>query len=315
MTDVTHASGTPPCKIISGIAATDTVAGSGGLFGDLTIINVNATAETATDAVALANFNTAGSIWALPGSINPTLASGSVLTSESFKGGAVVQATWTQPIDAVSASMMHDTLMNEFILDSGTKSGTDWVVTYPTKRYYYNANGTLKNAGSFSPPQLFQRNFTAPAGACDDVGISAWDREEQVPGTPAGSFSPPLPSTPPSALCWEANVVTFNKSNVFSSPYSRNIDVYYDAAKTQPMQNGWARLTLGPVPPVPAVAGVHQMISVGSQTFNGLPVIGFATATFFNGSLATVCNALPPATCPTTQSAYGGSYTHKYTSN
>ena len=297
--DVTHASGVPACKIISGIAATDTVAGTGGIFGDLTIINVNATAETATDAVALNNFNTASSIWAAPGSINPTLQSGSVLTSESFKGGGVVVATWTQSIDAVSASMMHDQVMNEYILDSGTKSGTDWVVNFPTKRYYYNANGTLKNAGLVQPPQLFQRNFGV-GGACDDVGIQFWDREEQTPGGPLPTFSPPSPATPPSALCWEANIVTFNSSNVFSSPYSRDI-------KGITFQDGWLRLNLvGGV----ATAGVHQMISVGAQTFLGLPVVGFATATFFNGTL-------PPAVAggASTQSAYGGSWSHKFTSN
>ena len=26
--------------------------------------------------------------------------------------------------------------MNEYVLDAGTNSGTDWVVTMPTKRFY-----------------------------------------------------------------------------------------------------------------------------------------------------------------------------------
>ena len=48
----------------------------------------------------------------------------------------MVLAGWTTGIDAVSAAIMHDTVMNEYVLDSGTASLTDWVVTYPTKRYY-----------------------------------------------------------------------------------------------------------------------------------------------------------------------------------
>jgi hypothetical protein len=296
---ITHKAGVPTCTGISALVASDTTVGSGGLFGDLTIINVNATAETSIAATALANFNTAASLWAPAGTINPQLSSGNVTTSESFKGGAAVSASWTRSIDAVSASMMHDTVMNEYILDSGTQSLTDWVVTYPTKRYYYAADGTLTGSGLGPPPQLFQRNFVIPGGACDDVGIQFWDREESIPGGPLPTFSPPSPGSPPSALCWEANIVTFNNSNVFSSPYSRNINVGAN-------QNGWMRLNLvGGV----ATPGVHQLVSVGGQTFNGLPVIGFSTSTFYNGQLST-------STAGTvTQSAYGGSYAHKYTSN
>ncbi len=94
---------------------------------------------------------------------------------------------------------------------------------------------------------------------------------------------------------------------MFASPVSANIDV-------GTFQNGWvAARPRGPRFDV-ADSPYHQMSS-GANTYNGLPVIGFATATFFNGSLPAVCNALPPATCPVTQSAYGGSYKHKATSN
>ena len=66
--------------------------------------------------------------------------------------------------DPVSAVLMHDTIMNEYVLDLVTLSATDWVVTMPTKRYYV-ANGT----GAAS--KLFQRNFNKTAGACDDVSL------------------------------------------------------------------------------------------------------------------------------------------------
>ena len=59
---------------------------------------------------------------------------------------------------------MHDSLMNEFVLDSATKSGTDWVVTMPTKRYYVS-NGT-GNA-----PSCFSATSTEAAGSCDDISF------------------------------------------------------------------------------------------------------------------------------------------------
>ena len=36
----------------------------------------------------------------------------------------------------MSAVLMHNNVYNEFVLDVSTKSGTDWVVTFPTKRDY-----------------------------------------------------------------------------------------------------------------------------------------------------------------------------------
>ena len=54
---VTHVAGVPPCTgLANSVAATNTVLGSGGLFGGMTIINVNASAETGFDAVALDAF-------------------------------------------------------------------------------------------------------------------------------------------------------------------------------------------------------------------------------------------------------------------
>ncbi len=184
---------------------------------------------------------------------------------------------------------MHNNVMNEYVLDSGTASLTDWVLTYPTKRYYVFA-------GTGTPPKLFQRNFAGPLGACDDVTIKFWDREEQTPGGAPGGFSPPPPGSANPALCWEANIVTWNNSNLFSSKNSVNIST--------PYQNGWGRLGLVGG----ATAPIHQLISsTTNQTFNGLPVVGFSTNTFYNG-------AVPLAnTTATIQSAYGASFKHKTT--
>ena len=53
------------------------------------------------------------------------------------------------------------------------------------------------------------------------------------------------------------------------------------------------------------------MISTTNQTFNGLPVVGFATMTYFNGQIP-----VPYVTGTTPQflrSAYGASFKHKTT--
>ena len=79
----------------------------------------------------------------------------------------VYTSSWTfaSTADPVSAVLMHSNVMNEFVLDAGTKSGTDWVVTFPTKRYYVNV-------GTGNAPKLFQRNFNTTEGSCDDVSLA-----------------------------------------------------------------------------------------------------------------------------------------------
>ena len=288
-TGVTHVAGVPPCTgLADSVASTNTVLGSGGLFGGMTIINVNASAETGLDAVALEAFRLTTPIWNAPNSILPDLTQAAPPQTEVYQGGTVVLATFTTGIDAVSAAMMHNNVMNEYVLDTGTASLTDWVLTYPTKRYYVFADSKQQ-----VPPKLFQQNFYAD-GACDDVTIAFWDREEQTPAGPPGGFSPPPPGSPNPALCWEANIVTWNNSNLFSSINSVNI--------ATPYQNGWGILGLVGGAPAP----IHQLVSTGSQTFNGLPVVGFATQTFYNG-------AIPLAGGGTIQSAYGSSFKHKTT--
>ena len=204
-------------------------------------------------------------------------------------------------VDPVSAVMMHNNVYNEFVLDTVTKSRTDWVATMPTKRFYI-ANGSGNNAG-----RLFQRNFNGNSGSCDDVAVSIYDREERTVTAP-GSFSPP-PPTQTDAICWEANIITFNNTNVFASKNLANVPTSFAA--------GWLGLNFltATVP-----AGKHQLVggastvfntaagttsALTSTTFNGLPVIGFSAITFENGVIPNAGGLI--------QSQYGGNFNHKQT--
>ena len=305
---ITHAQPSPPGKPpgcgtldISAVQPTDLVAGNGGLFGGISLVNPLAGGDVTADAVALASFS-AISLWAQPGSIQPNLLLVNPQVSVVFNNTEVDTTSWigsSNQADAVSAILMHDNVYNEFVLDAGTKSGTDWVVTFPTKRFYYNA--------SFNVTKLFESNFRA-TGACDDVLLTQYNREEATVVSTT-TFSPP-PPTNTDSICWEANVITFNNTNVLLGVNKSSL--------TTGFTNGWVSLNFFPSS---ITFPVHQLIGGGTirtstatgtssaqatATYNGLPVIGFATQLFNNGTL-------PNPAGGSIQAFYTGSFIHKYT--
>ena len=291
-TGVTHVAGVPPCTNLSdSVAQSNTVLGNGGLFGGITLINVLSGEDVTADAVALEAFRVApaGPIWFAPGVTLPDLTLASPAQTEIFNGTTATTYSFATGIDAVSAALMHNTLMNEYVLDAATKSGTDWVVTFPTKRFYVSGSSAL-------PP--FQRPFTGGT-ACDDISVTTWDREERSVTVTTG-FSPPQPQSPLS-LCYEANVVTFKGSNVLGSANVKDLT----AATLPPnAQNGWALFDF--TSSLSGTVTAHRLSSLSPvATFNGLPVIGFMVETFNNGNI--------PNGSAVIQSAYGGNFVHKTT--
>jgi hypothetical protein len=305
--NVTHVGGVPPgcADQTDALAASEALPpgltdqfGRSGIFGGITLINVDAGAATGEDAVALDNFSDVV-LYTNAGSVQPDLTQASPPVSVLFANNNIYNSLWSaSTADPVSAVLMHDHIMNEFVLDTGTNSGTDWVVTMPTKRFYV-ANGTG------TPSRLFQRNFNKTDGACDDVDLNIYDREENTTSTPL-DFSPPPPSQS-NALCWEANVVTFNNSNVLGSANVANIPTSFE--------NGW--LDIGFFPAT-VTAPIHELgnaatiitdingnFTSGTATYVGLPVVGFAVQTFTNGSIMVGDTA--------TLSNYGSSFVQKGT--
>jgi hypothetical protein len=305
--NVTHVNGVPPgCgKQTDALGLAEALAPSGGLMGGMTLINVNSGSDYTEDAVALDNFSDT-QLYTEAGRTTPDLTQASPPASVVVANGNIYQSFWTPGPDAVSAVLMHDHVMNEFVLDTATSSGTDWVVTMPTKRFYI-ANGSGPNAGI-----LFQSNFAKTIGSCDAVDLAIYDREERTTSTPL-NFSPP-PPTQGASLCWEANVVTFNATSVNATSSSVLGSLNFSNIGTD-FQNGWLNLGLFDA----ANAPVHTLSSpqtfvtnigtgnvIGtSATYLGLPVVGFAVQSFTNGTL-TVNGA-------NVLSNYGGNFIHKGT--
>ena len=307
-TSVTHVSGVPACTGLTDAATSAaTVAGNGGLFGGMHVINVPFGMDLSYDAVALDNFS-AVPLWNPPGSVLPNLANVNPKTSVVTTGTQTFITDWSaippnNPADPVSAVLMHNNVYNEFVVEAATASGTDWVLTMPTKGFYVPVGpGT-------NPGRLFMRNFNGNSGSCDDISVTQYDREERTIQT-STSFSPP-PPTSTDSICWEANIISVNGKNVLGSKNNLNLGTSFPA--------GWLAMSFTPnatatakhmlVGGASTVCTVNVLTPAGSAcaagpvntTFVGLPIIGFATETFHNDFVGTL------------RSNYSGQFVHKYT--
>jgi hypothetical protein len=273
---------------------------TGGLIGATTLINVAAGTDYTVDAVALDDYRTLP-YHSRPGDLAPSLGDAGrtsvVMRRDPVTSTRqVVQSTWLSGRDAISAVLMHSHVMNEFSVEAAINSGTDWVVTFPTK----NLNVERRTASGLDYTTLASAPFTKQARtssagttwvACEPVSMTIYDREEQTVGGSV-DFSP-QPVTG-NSLCFEANVISFNNSKVLGSTLvPLNVSTAF--------QSGWMDLVFN--------AAGQSLINT-STTFNagqaatatyvGLPAIGFAVQKYVNGNVGGVL------------SNYGGSFIHKY---
>jgi hypothetical protein len=267
----------------------------GGLIGMGQLINPGLGASMSYLPVALDNFYPPGlSFYADTGTFAPNMGDADVHSAVVSGNTLTVSTGWPAGEDAVSAVLMHNAVMNEYVLENSTLSKTDWVVTFPTKRFYVFPGG-----GPAIPP--FENNFSV-TGACDEVLLSLWDREERQPTSGAGpgpDFSPKDPLAPDVArICWEANVITFNSTApTLGVLGSKNVGINVNTnlvptPTTDFAQNGWLRLGFG----FPGAFLVNDTTTqtnlatgvtsgVVQATYAGLPVVGFNVFSYTNSAL------------------------------
>jgi len=293
-----NAKGVPSCAGIDDTTASKQAqAPSGGLSGEATLINVLTGDAFTEDATALVQFISTPN-YVSTGSPSPDYSDAApAIGAAVTTSGNISMSLFPNGSLATTAALQKSAVINEFTLEKSTLSGTDWVLTFPTKH-------NLVTTSTATPP--FQRPFTK-VGSCDDINYMLKNREEgpAAPPPPGTDFSPTPPGTDPliPTLCWEANIITFNDSNVLGSANKLNI-------KTDET-NGWVKVgfragatNLGSGPTT-VFDTLTASTSTGSSTFSGLPTIGFMVQTFVNGTLTSADGKL-------LQSSYGGNFGHRY---
>ena len=273
--------GTPPCgSALAGTApAPYIVASTGGLFGSGTVVNVGEGTFFGYNADAIDGFS---SIPLFSGSagLTPSLQQANTATSVAggaiayvFTNGSLLTLDYANGIDAVSAVFEANAIYNEYLTTASIGANTDWIVTFPTKRFYVD---TFYNGGTVIPP--FSESFGASnAGQSNvQVGISLFDQEEGFTTQPE-DFSPPGVGHP-SSLPYEVNVISFLASSdanagitsgVFGSKLVSNIPPYGD--------RGWLKLDMA------SGDGGHSMRpALNGVVLHGLPVTGYEAINIVN---------------------------------
>jgi len=239
-----------------------------------------------------------------------------VAIGSAFVG--VISGTTAQA-RAVASVYMHSAVMNDYILDTGTLSNTDWVVTMPIKREFVNA-GTAA--------QPFTAVMTS-TGACEPALFNIFNRDEVSIIPPSVGFSPNLGAGTPGSgnLCWESTIVSFRNGEAHTPSTSATASGVLGSRNTlfvpvQPnFQNGWASATFtGTQSSAPGLlsAGTATLDQLGNavaaapRTFVGLPTTGFMVRQLTNNAVdCTRGGTLVTGGC---QGNYGSLFRHAYRS-
>jgi len=268
---------------------------SGGLSGGAEIVNPGNGTNLSYNADAIDGFfvSTSANLHTAPGSALPSLAQAQSndagdATAIVFNDGVLTPFPFTGAgagLRAVSALFMQRDIYNEFASRSSANlsAQSEWVITFPTKRLH------LRQAQPARLPFRTSYNI-ANGGACESVHIASWNRE-RAPSSSGGAITPPLPpDLLQPRLCFAAQVVTFNQTNigdyliggnrsgVLGAYYARNI-----ATSSRP--EGFTRIRLGDQDPqsflqnflpLATPTATHQ----NTMALVGLPVTGFWVASY-----------------------------------
>jgi hypothetical protein len=325
LTAITHVSGVPKsCAQVIGAwnggywvsnPNIDMTLPTGGLFGAGSVINVSEGTIAAYDADAIAGFS-AKIIHTGPGDITPNLAQATFPTTAiatsyvTEDNGVLITSTWpaNQGVDAVSSVFDAANVFNEYLTDPAVGASSEWVVTFPTKRFYVDAgylhtsapNGYIQPFDELFGGGISGGHFLDPGESCFYIGLQYFDREERTPQSTIVFSPPPLGGA--NYLCFEAQVITFNQGTVvpgvdtaiLGSDLAANVN-------TNGYTSGWLDLSF-----VEDFAGnffsEHSLRqSNEGNIFFGLPATGFLVTNYVNSQAK-----------PGVLGNYAGLYRHRF---
>lgn len=182
----------------------------GGLKGRASLINAATGANYSFGPTALDGWSSQVAYSPASDSTAPLLSDAFPTTSMVTTPVGVVISRWGNGRDAVSAALMRETVVNEFVLDAATASQTDWIVTLPTKPFYTDPIYSNTNSSARAP---FGGGFSSEGTTgCDGYAPAVANRDGNA-NVKGIIFPSVLPPSPPGwgnfTFCRTANVVPF----------------------------------------------------------------------------------------------------------
>ncbi len=211
---------------------------------------------TAVDGWAKANTNYHKS----PGVLSPDLNDGVstarvndlVLDYTSKTNGSVL---------ATSALLASKRINNEVQTEDAIAAETDWVVTFPTKKYF--TNGTSASA----PFTTVYDGTEADGDSCEPMSLIRRDRESNATSA-TSQFVPDAPDGVEDTVCSAVNVLAFNSKSALVTSTNKEVSYAFQA--------GSATLNTGQKLPK----------DDNNVEIKGLPVLGFSGTRFVNGAMS-----------------------------
>ena len=291
---------------------------TGGLFGGAAIVKVSEGTFINYNAEAVDGFMTNRWFHTSPGSALPDLSSGNSptnqqLTSYVFDRGRLITSNWSTVggagVDAVSAVLMRQAVFNEWEVDPALGAASEWIVTFPTKRYYVTSATVARAPFGTTNPTGNGWGF------CERFSGRIYNREEATfalfEASPATGFT---------TVCREANVLWFQDRNQYSAaaspitgePAFLQIPTYFElfGQVQYTFNKGWFWMGFydqdaidnsGQANPLARRPLVESRPGqTGADQFFGLPAIGFWALKVTNLNQGAGL-----------QATYGGAYGHR----
>ena len=242
---------------------------SGGVYGLAYHINVTEAAAFGFEPTAIDNWGTAIQ-HTNPGSLLPSLASGDVDGMVNSGGGSFTEVEFGSGQQATSGILATTSIANDVMLNSAIGGQTDWVVTFPTKRFHVD----LAGQGIPAPIAPFKGAWVGgpvESPACETVQVNQYDREEQITQPAPDGFSPAPPAAAALSVCQEVAVIAMGTATDSALKVETG-----KSNLTFPYSEGWMEMNFA------QSAGT----ATAGQTVDGLPAIGFAAYKVSNGAMS-----------------------------
>ncbi|MBL4661673.1 MAG: hypothetical protein JKY19_15040, partial [Alcanivoracaceae bacterium] len=257
---------------------------SGGIMGNVILIDVNEGVAMNEDATVLDDFSDDILHFNIDND-SPSLAD-SKMNSAVENNAIIINMDWPTGFEAVSSVLMKSQLSNEYALDTIINAKTDWIVTLPTAHFHTDPIHLQTNEVVAPFTSLLTNNKPG----CEPYFVSGlYNREELVPINPPGTIIPGTPTPPPvlptiPSFCYTTNNISIlMEENNTSTPVGIFASNHPAASLDQlnniipehivtPFNNGWV-----------TVGFSHSAVALdGNSKVYGLPAIGFAVQKYTN---------------------------------